>query len=176
MWPRAPCLTGLQVTHLLVAASALYQPVNMLPRMLIHVIISSTSFKVQVPGAQGLGPFPFPSVFPPLVISVSIEAGDVTCAPANPGEDAWMHTHARAHTQTYTHAQAHTHSQVFTSNCLLYVPSRCTKFNVSKVNSRFSPKPTDPPAVAVNSILPVAPVTESGRLRESVLFSHPIGQ
>lgn len=137
MWTRALYLTGLQVTHLLVAASALYQPSDILPRMLIHVIISSTSFKVQVPGAQGLDPFPFPSVFPPLVISVSTEAGDVTCAPTNPDKDAWMHTrtHTHVHIHKHTHMHKHTHSQFFTSNCLLYVPSRCTKFTVCKVNS-----------------------------------------
>lgn len=102
MWTRALYLTGLQATHLLVAASALYQPTDTLPRMLFHVIISSTSFKVQVPGAQGLDPFPFPSVFPPLVISVSTEAGGVTRVPTNPDEDAWVHT------RTCTYTNAHT--------------------------------------------------------------------
>lgn len=63
---RSSAKQGLQLTHLVAVALTLYQPIDMLPWTITHVITSVTSCRAEVPGAQCLGLFLFPSVFLPL--------------------------------------------------------------------------------------------------------------
>ena len=63
---RSSTKQGLQLTLLVAVALTLYQPIDTLPQTITHIIMSVTSFRAEVPGAQCLGFFLFPSVFLPL--------------------------------------------------------------------------------------------------------------